>query len=291
MPSFWRKILRSPDDKLLFPFSGKADTAVILGSGLSDVAGHVDPVHSLMLEDISGFRPPSVEGHPGRMVLAREGGSHILLFAGRIHLYELDPGMYRNRSRAGSVRIRGHLCTASVRLASLLGCTRLLLTQAAGSLRSDLEIGSWMLAEDIISVPQAYLSRTASSGAGRSGGFRRASRDNLISGGFRRRVAASAMRAGVEVSGGTLFWTTGPCYETPAEARMARYMGADAATMSPLPELLEARRLGMSASCLSRISNFAPNVGHEGGIKHGEIIGKGKEAASELLAVIRGLPG
>ena len=278
MPSFWRKILRSPDDKLLFPFSGKADTAVILGSGLSALVSRIDPVRSVKLEDISGFRPTSVEGHPGRMLLAREGGSEILIFSGRTHLYELGSGF-------------DHHSTASIRLASLLGCRNLLLTQAAGSLSRDLEIGSWLLAEDIVSVPQAALMREAAFDSGGSGGLPRGSIGSLISDSFRRRVAASALRAGVEVSGGTLFWTTGPCFETPAEARMARYMGADAATMSPLPELLEARRLGLAAACLSRISNFAPNVEGRGSIKHGEIVDKGKEAASGLLAVIRGLPG
>ena len=111
----------------------------------------------------------------------------------------------------------------------------------------------------------------------------------LITEGFRRMVADAALRAGVKIFNGTLFWTTGPCYETPAEARMARYIGADAATMSPLPELLAARKLGLASSCLSRITNFAPNISSKGAIKHDNIVDMGLEAAADLLAVIREL--
>ena len=283
--------MKFPLDQRLLPFFGRTDTAVILGSGLSGIESSVNSVKSLLFEEIPGFRMPSVEGHPGRMLLVREGRSPILLFAGRVHLYERPGDHERSGDKIGSEDGDDHPCTAAVRLASILGCTRLLLTQAAGSLRRDLGIGSWMLAEDIVSLPQWAMREAAPYGRSAGEDISNVLPGKLITEEFRRRIAGAAMKAGIEIFNGTLFWTTGPCYETPAEARMARYMGADAATMSPLPELLAARKLGLAASCLSRISNFAPNISSEGVIKHGNIVDMGLAAAADLLAVIRGLSG
>ncbi|MBN2184967.1 MAG: hypothetical protein JW746_06530 [Candidatus Krumholzibacteriota bacterium] len=262
---------------------------MILGSGLSAIESSVNSVRSLLFEEISGLRTPSVEGHPGRMLLVREGRSHILLFAGRIHLYEQPENPERDRDASGSEGGSGHTCTAAVRLAARLGCKRLLLTQAAGSLRRDLEIGSWMLAEDIVSLPHIRMKEAVHCGRPVGGSVSGVQPGKLITDEFRRIVAGAAIKAGIEIFNGTLFWTTGPCYETAAEARMARYMGADAATMSPLPELLEARRSGLAVSCLSRISNLAPNISSETVINHGNIVDTGLAAAADLLAVIRGL--
>ena len=276
-------------DRCLEPFSRRTDTAVILGSGLSVIERSVTSIESLSFEEIPGYHRPSVEGHPGRMHLVREGRSHILLFAGRVHLYEGFEKPEKAGDAAESEGSSDHPVTAAVRLASRLGCKRLLITQAAGSLRQELKIGSWMLAEDIVSLPQRVLKTAIPSGRSDREGVSAVRPEKLITEGFRRVISDAALRAGVELFNGTLFWTTGPCYETPAEARMARSIGADAATMSPLPELLAARRVGLESSCLSWIANFAPNLSFEGAIKHGDIVGIGLEAATGLLAIIREL--
>ncbi len=241
--------------------TGKADLAVILGSGLSVMEKLVRPVESCGYRDLDGLPAPSVSGHPGRIFLLEE---RVLVFAGRIHLYEKGD----QASAAGPVR-----------LAAALGCRRLLLTQAAGSLKPGLRPGSWMLAEDIVSFPCPRCREKVLDGmAGRSA--------PLISEGFQSLVYRASLKAGIPIQGGILFWTAGPNYETVAEAIAAQELGADAATMSPLPELVEAGGTGIETACLSWITNHTANVSHmETG--HEKVVRMGKKGAGMLLEIIR----
>ncbi len=302
MPWFWRDILKNRIDQALFPFMGKADIAVILGSGLSVPEESVTPVESVSYKDIPGFVVPSVEGHPGRLLLLDGGCSGILLFAGRVHLYEgcnesgeqnvpgehdgIDPGGRNYNSKNPEIMVA---------LAARLGCKRLLLTQAAGSLDPVLQTGTWMLADDIVSLPQRIFRGSMPPG-GFSAGTVHAGEistgappvfwpGSLLSEGFRGEIALAALGSKVPIRDGILFWTPGPNYETPAEAMMARSMGANAATMSPMPELLEAKRQGIEAACLSWITNFAPNVSRSG-TDHSRVIGMGRRGSRMLLKII-----
>jgi len=242
-------------------FGGKADLAVILGSGLSVMEGRAAPVDSCRYGDFEDLPSPTVSGHPGRIFLLRE---RVLVFAGRAHLYEEG----NPEAAAGPVR-----------LAAALGCRRLLLTQAAGSLKAGLRPGSWMLAGDIVSLP---LARSRLGLPGR----RMAGNAPLISERFRSLVSRASLRAGVELENGTLFWTPGPNYETAAEAAAAQRLGADAATMSPLPELVESAKIGMEAACLSWITNHTANVSRtETG--HEKVVRMGKSGAGTLLRIVQ----
>jgi purine-nucleoside phosphorylase len=242
-------------------FGGKADLAVILGSGLSAMEGISAPVDSCLYGDFEDLPAPTVTGHPGRIFLLRE---RVLVFAGRAHLYE--------EGKWGAA-------AGPVRLAADLGCRSLLLTQAAGSLRAGLRPGSWMLAGDIVSLP---FSRS------RLGfpGSRTAGKSPLISEQFRTLVSRASLRAGVGLENGTLFWTPGPNYETAAEAIVAQRLGADAATMSPLPELVEAAKIGMEAACLSWITNHTANVSREE-TGHEKVVRMGKVGAGTLLRIVQ----
>ena len=234
---------------------GRAGLAVVLGSGLAPPPGALDAEESLSYEQ-TGLPSPGVDGHAGRVILARCGGRPVLFFSGRGHRYEGDD--------AAAERV--------VEAAGALGCRRLLLTQAAGALVRGVPPGSWLLASGVVSFP----ARGFGFGGGRTA--------PLISPVMRRRVAGAARAAGVPFREGVLCWTPGPAYETPAEARAAAEIGAVAATMSALPELVAARRLGLRAACLAMITNYTANVSAKP-TDHGHVLRAGGKGTAGLLAV------
>ncbi len=182
-----------------------------------------------------------------------------------------------NLSEAGAV----------VRTAASLGCRAILLTQAAGGLHRRIPTDSWLIPSDIV-----YLSAGS---MGRGGGQRGApiargveipgSGESIIPADLCSAVEHAVHRAGIVPFKGILFWTAGPAYETAAEARAALALHADAANMSCLPELLAARRSGVRAACLSRITNHTANCSahrtdHEG------IVRRGRGAVSSLARIV-----
>lgn len=274
-------------DKNLSLFKGRADTAVVLGSGLAPVEDLVKREEVVSYADIRGLSPPTVSGHPGRLSLCRVKDEFLLLFTGRLHVYEgLD------FEEAGYV----------VDLASEMGCRRILLTHAAGGLHTGVSKMSWMLPSDIVSFPYGLFHCTGPAGAApgsagrgffnschsppedvRSSGF--PSRGSLISKGFRIDIGRAAAGAGISIRDGVLFWSSGPPFETCSEANAALEIGADCATMSCLPELMAAYRLGMEAACLSWITNHTVNV-TGGATRHDEVIGAGKTGADNLFRIL-----
>jgi len=250
---------RKATDTGRFPaqLRGSASTAVVLGSGLSPKRWPGKIIAATEYSDIEGLPVPAVEGHPGKILLLDTGGGRLLIFAGRTHYYE-EPVW----EGAG----------AAVAAAAELGCRRIVLTQAAGSLKRSLPVGSWLLPSGIVALPWKHSSTDE---AGRP----------AISSPLRSLVSSAAERAGLEARDGILYWTAGPVYETPAEAAAAVLAGADAATMSPLPELTAAARMGLDAACLSYITNFAPNVSN-GSTGHMEVLEAGKRGAEALSRLL-----
>ncbi len=233
---------------------GAADTAVVIGSGLSPERWPGKVIAGAEYAAIEGMEVPSVEGHPGKILLLDTGCGRLLIFAGRVHFYE----------GAGWGNAGG--CAAA---AADLGCRRIILIQAAGSLKGSLPVGSWLLPSGIVALP--WNNSPAASGA-----------RPALSPRLREKVASAMAETGLEVNGGILYWTAGPLFETPAEAAAAVLIGADAAAMSPLPELTEAARNGLEAVCLSYITNFAPNVSI-GATGHMEVLEAGKRGAKSLF--------
>lgn len=259
----------------LSPLRRRAEIAVVLGTGLSALERMVSRIESVPYAEIPGFAVPTVAGHPGRLSLCRINGSLFLIFAGRFHLYEGSELSETGRTAA---------------LAKSLGCRRMLVTHTAGSLQPDLTAGSWLLPDDIVSLPWKSCLPHAAAGRGgkdASAGFRVACR-HLISRDFRCTVRSAAHEAGVDLHEGLLFFANGPAYETPAEARAAAVLGADAATMSSLPELFTAHAAGLETAVLSWITNQSANVSG-GGIDHSEVVRRGASGARILLKIIEKL--
>ena len=226
--------------KLIERLEGRAPkTALVLGSGLGGVADSLADAVSVPFADIPGFPVSGVTGHSGRIVAGELSGVPVLALSGRVHYYEKgDPAAMRPILEAFSA----------------LGIESLILTNAAGSLREDLPPGSVMLITDHINFSGTNPLIGEESDA-RFVGLTNAY-DASLADGFRR--AADALD--ITLGEGTYMWFSGPSFETPAEIRMARIMGADAVGMSTVPEVILGRFLGMRIAACSVITNYGAGM-------------------------------
>jgi len=260
---------------------GAAADAIILGSGLAGIAERSESLLRIPYARITRFGVTSVEGHPGFVSLGRIAGTPVLFFAGRFHAYE---GI-----GAGDL-------ISSVALAASAGCSRIIVTQAAGSLTRRIRPGTWMLATGVLSFPGCFgpnLNRVHHL-EGACPAFRLRAAPGL-SKELATALREAALEAHVPLAEGVLCWTNGPTYETAAEGRAAEIMGADAVTMSSLPELLAARDFALEAASLSWITNDTAHVSgqrtdHARVVEMGEAGGYMLEAILAALVRARGAP-
>jgi purine-nucleoside phosphorylase len=248
--------------------------AVILGSGLGRLAGEIEDPVVIPYQDLPGCPVSTVPGHAGELVLGRLEGVEVAAMKGRAHLYEgFTPAQV----------------AFPVRLLHALGARLLVATNAAGSLRPDIQTGTVMVLEDHINLPGFGGLNPL---VGEGGGSERfvdmaAAYDPRL----RESVLAAAREMGIRVSSGVYVMVMGPSYETPAEARMLRALGADAVGMSTVPEVITARRLGMRVLALSSITNQVlggPDPiegGHEG------VVSTADRIAGDLILLLRRVIG
>ena len=218
------------------------DVAFVLGTGLGALAQHVEDALIIPYEELPGFPKPSVSGHSGRLVIGRQHGRRVAHLQGRAHFYEDgDP-------RAMAVPIE---------VVARLGCKALVLTAASGSLRAEMPPGSLVLIEDHINLngPNPLM--------GEKGDGRFVSLTDAYDAALRARLRDAATHAGLVPREGVYMWFSGPSFETPAEIRMARVLGADVVGMSLVPEAILARHLGLRLAAISMITNYA--AGFQGG--------------------------
>ncbi|MCQ8783528.1 purine-nucleoside phosphorylase [Mangrovibrevibacter kandeliae] len=238
--------------------------ALILGSGLGALAGEaLEPIR-IPYAMIPGFPESGVSGHAGELVCGRLAGVEVLILSGRIHYYEHgDPAAMKPVIEA---------------LADL-GVESLVLTNSAGSLREDLAPGSVMLIEDHIN----FLGLSPL--IGESGDKRFVDMTAAYDPELRKAMLAAAERAGVALGRGVYMFFAGPSFETPAEIRMARVMGADAVGMSTVPEAILARYFGLRLAGCSIMTNYAAGM-TEAGLSHEEtkaMAPKGGETLAKIL--------
>jgi purine-nucleoside phosphorylase len=233
-------------------FPVRPKVAIILGSGLGGVAfGRA--LARIPYRRIPGFLPSGVAGHAG--ILTLEGRAAVL--RGRAHLYEGRPVEEVVRP---------------VRVLARLGARTLLVTNSAGGVRASFRPGDLMVVEDHLNLTGADPLR----GAARFTDLSRA-----YDGGLRRAALAAARRLGIRMRRGVYAAVPGPSYETPAEVRMLRRLGADAVGMSTVPEVIAAVAQGMRVLAVSVVANRAG-----GGGSHEEVIGAAGRAGARLGALL-----
>jgi purine-nucleoside phosphorylase len=241
---------------------------VVLGSGLGAVADAVveDPV-VIPYDELPGFPAVSVGGHAGRVVLGAIGGVAVAVLQGRAHLYEGgDPDQLRTPVRA-------------LRAA---GAEVLLLTNAAGSLRPQVGPGSLMAITDHINLTGTNLLIGPNDEAigSRFPSLRDAYDPALLDA-----LRQAAAQTGVELAEGVYLAVSGPSFETPAEIRAYRTLGADAVGMSTVHETILARHCGLRVAAISVISNFAEGMSDEP-LSHEQTLREVEPAADDLARLL-----
>ena len=212
---------------------------IVLGSGLGSLVEAVsDPVR-ISYADIPGFPVSAVSGHAGELVAGKIGGVPVIVLSGRVHFYE--------RGDANAMR-------TPIETLKALGVETLILTNSAGSLREDLPPGSVMQITDHINFSGSSPLIGVDSDE-RFVGLTSAYDPALV-----ERMRAAAIKLDIPLGSGVYMWFSGPNFETPAEIRMARILGADAVGMSTVPEVILARFFGLKVAAASVITNFGAGM-------------------------------
>ncbi len=238
---------------------------VILGSGLGPFADSVEDAVAISYGDLPGFPEPGVEGHAGRLLLGAVGGTPVAVMQGRAHFYETG--------RADAMRV-------AVRTLAAIGCETLVLTNAAGSLDEKAAAGSVMMLTDHINFTGV------SPLFGETGNDRFVDLTGAYDAELRSRLAAAATANGIVLHQGVYMWFCGPNFETPAEIRAARILGASAVGMSTVPEVIIARQAGMRVAALSLITNLAAGLG-DTPLTHDQTMANAARAAGSVQTLLR----
>ncbi len=221
---------------------GTCDVGLILGSGLGAYAARLEPIGTVPYEEIPGFPVCGVAGHAGRFVVGRHAGRTVLVMQGRFHYYEGHP----------PARL-----ALGVRAMRRLGVDKLLLTNAAGGVNLSFSPGTLMVISDHINYARVNPLIGPND---EQFGPRFPDQSNVYDRELRQRLHAAAEATGVPLAEGVYMMFPGPCFETPAEIRMARLLGADAVGMSTVPEAIAATHCGMRVLGLSLITNMAAGI-------------------------------
>jgi purine-nucleoside phosphorylase len=236
------------------------DVAVVLGSGwrpAADLLG--EATHELTMADLPGFVRPAVAGHGGKVRSVAAGDRRVLVLLGRTHLYE------------------GHGVTAvahGVRVAAAAGCRTVVLTNAAGGIREGMSVGEPVLVADHLNL----------TGVSPLHGPRFTDLTDLYS----PRLRALARRIDPTLIEGVYAGLPGPHFETPAEIRMLRLLGADLVGMSTVLEAIAARAEGVEVFGLSLVTNLAAGLSGAP-LDHQEVLAAGAAAATRMGGLLRKL--
>jgi purine-nucleoside phosphorylase len=240
----------------------RAHRAIILGSGLNSLLGNIADDHVVPYANFKEIPQPSVPGHPGRFVLGEVNKSRVIFAQGRLHLYE-------GRS--------AREVTAVTRVLADSGIKELIVTNAAGTMNKDFVPGSWMMITD-------HLNLTGTTPFLGNANF--IDMSECYSPNLRKRFQAAAKNLGLTLYEGVYAGLLGPQYETPAEVRMLRSLGADAVGMSTVLEVIQARALELEVAGFSCLTNWAAGLGTER-LSHGEVLETGKTAAKSFAQLLQ----
>ncbi|MBQ8816003.1 MAG: purine-nucleoside phosphorylase [Lachnospiraceae bacterium] len=231
------------------PFKPKV--ALILGSGLGEYGNTMNIVATVPYSEIAGFPQSTVQGHKGQFLFGYVGKVPVVCMQGRVHFYEGYPVTD---------------VVLPVRLMRLMGAEVLFLTNAAGGVNTEYAAGDLMLIKDhICMVPNPLMGENIS-----EFGPRFPDMSDTYDRKLRDIIKESAYQLDITLQEGVYLQMTGPSYETPAEVRMARVMGADAVGMSTAVEAIAANHMGMHICGISCITNMAAGI-QTVPLSHGEV--------------------
>jgi xanthosine phosphorylase len=215
---------------------------LVLGSGLGDFADQLENAQAFDYADLPGFPQPGVEGHSGRLVAGRVNGTDVACLQGRVHVYEGQPFQAMQ---------------TPIRTLKRIGCDTIVVTNAAGSLMTDVSPGDLMMITDHINL----LGGNPLMGDNDARfGPRFFAMDGAYDTGLQETMRATAKDLDITLWEGTYLAYTGPSFETPAEIRAFRTWGADAVGMSTAPEVILARHCGLRVAGLSILTNLAAGL-------------------------------
>lgn len=251
----------------LHSLEGRHPLGLVLGSGFSVLEQALVPEVTLSFDGLPGFPQASVPGHAGRFLLGHIQDHPVVLQSGRLHYYE------------------GHSMeeiARPVHFQADLGVKRILFTNAAGGIRSDLGPGSLMILSDHMNFMGIHPLRGARGHDGPP--FLDLSKTYDEEGILRLEEAASLAK--VPVTRGVYLAVCGPCYETPAEIRAFRALGADAVGMSTVPEAIIARWRGLQVSALSCITNHAAGLGTVDRLDHTDVLHQAQQTGAKATRLL-----
>ena len=239
----------------------QADTAIVLGSGLGSLIENVSADNRIAYSQFADLPATTVPGHSGEFALGDVKGKRVLFCKGRVHLYE------------------GHSArdvTATIRLLAEVGVRRLILTNAAGTANPDFAPGTWMMLRDHLNLTGASPLIGAPAFLDLTEGY---------SSKWRRAFAEAAAQAGISLHEGIYAGLIGPQYETPAEVRMLRTLGADAIGMSTVLEAIQARALGLEVAGFSCLTNWAAGISAKA-LSHHDVLAVGQKASADFARLL-----
>jgi purine-nucleoside phosphorylase len=249
---------------------------IILGSGLGNFATHVEHATIIPYADIPGWPLSTVEGHSGKLVLGTIAGVSVAVMQGRVHAYE---------------GYAMHEVTFPTRVLGLLGCTTLIVTNAAGGINTSYGEGALVAIRDHINLtgtnaalgpnePRFALHDKA--------GYRFFDMTNAYSPRLRELAHVEAEKQSIPLPEGVYLAVLGPSYETPAEIRAFRTLGADLVGMSTVHEVIIARHMGIEVLGLSLVTNMAAGVLDQP-IHHEEVMDIGRRVETQFTALLTAL--
>ena len=252
--------------------ASKADVAVVLGSGLGDFADGLTDAFSVPYTDIPHWPASKVIGHAGKLVCGKVAGRQVLVLSGRVHLYE------------------GHdirTVTFAMRVIGRMGIPRVVLTNAAGGILPNCSRGALMVIDDHINL----MGNNPLVGPNDERfGLRFPDMTQVYSPVLRALADDTARAQGLPIQHGVYVAVLGPSYETPAEIRAFRTLGADAVGMSTAPEAIVARHMGLDVLGISCITNAAAGVFPEP-LHHDEVMETAREVKGQFIALLEGIIG
>jgi purine-nucleoside phosphorylase len=243
--------------------------ALILGSGLAHLGSTLEAPVAFDDDEIPGYPEATVEGHHGRLLLGDLEGKTVAIIQGRLHTYE------------------GHSVRDSafpVRLAHGLGARQLIVTNAAGGINPLFRPGTIMFIDDHISLGVG----SPIAGRNEDGMSRFTDMSSPYDTEWTELAEGLALGRGIPTARGVYVWTPGPSYETKAEIRFFGRIGGDAVGMSTVPEVIQARYLGLRVLGISTITNMAAGLS-DTLLNHNEVLEVGAEIRSEMETLIRAI--